>query len=92
MFLLNQAFDEGVLDADGLHTEDNNNTSSFPCWKYARFDLELLDKEESLPDFFFIKNEIIGMCHVLLFIYTMGKNQIFMLLYHLRCCASYLGS
>ena len=57
--LLNQTFDARMLHKQQFfmkfYKEDNNNRRSFPYWKHARFDLELLDGKECLLDFWFTK-------------------------------------
>ena len=48
-----------------LQAEDNNNWQNFLCWKYARFYLEMLDDNECLSFFQFIKQDIIiRLCHI----------------------------
>ena len=47
-----------------LHAGNNYNRLSFPRWKYARISLNLPNNNEYLLDFWFTKQDIIGLCHV----------------------------
>lgn len=68
VFLLNQAFGEGMLDKEdiliSLHAEYGNKQSNIPHWKHAKFGLELLDVEKYMSDFRFTKQSIVSLCHV----------------------------
>ena len=61
MFLLYQTLDEVAFWTKKkflilLHAEGNNNWWNFKYWKYPRFDLKRLDKEQCLSDFRFTKH------------------------------------